>query len=235
MFIEYNNQSIELNPDKEIILSLSGGLDSASLLFLILKHFPETTIWPICGKDLNAPFDAECALDIIEYFNNLFPDIKLNDLHIFEFNDRDPELLKRAQYELDNGINTRSKTAYGAAKNIATEEAFLEFSKLHPDIKIYEAMTQNPPIKDMKDLGFYNKALRNRDPDSEKSISPAVERPYINVDKKFVADVYYKNDIQDLIDLTNSCTGTAKETNGFMEPCKKCFWCYEKYWAFGRY
>ena len=61
-------------------------------------------------------------------------------------------------------------------------------------------------------------------------------RPFVNVDKKFVADLYKQFDLMDdLFPLTMSCIGFDYQTNYFTEPCKKCYWCHEKKWAFGCY
>lgn len=51
--------------------------------------------------------------------------------------------------------------------------------------------------------------------------------PFKDLDKKFIAD-YYKtcNFLQNIFPLTISCI----EKVG---PCKKCWWCREKKWAFG--
>jgi len=43
------------------------------------------------------------------------------------------------------------------------------------------------------------------------------------------------NLLDDLFPLTMSCIGFAPETNYFTEPCRKCYWCHEKKWAFGCY
>ena len=50
--------------------------------------------------------------------------------------------------------------------------------------------------------------------------------------KKDVAELYEKYDLMDnLLPVTVSCIGDLPDG----EPCKKCWWCKEKYWAFGRY
>lgn len=52
------------------------------------------------------------------------------------------------------------------------------------------------------------------------------------VDKKFIAYQYEKFGLMDTIyPLTASCVSPTD--NG--DPCKKCWWCKEKYWAFGYY
>jgi 7-cyano-7-deazaguanine synthase in queuosine biosynthesis len=55
------------------------------------------------------------------------------------------------------------------------------------------------------------------------------EFPWSIVDKKFIAAQYKKFGIEELSTLTNSCIISSKS------PCKKCWWCKERYWAFGSY
>lgn len=236
MEITYANQTISLDPSKEIILSLSGGLDSSSLAYLILKHFPETVIWPSCGKDVNSPFDSLKAQEIVDILREEFPKNKMMDLHIYTFDDRDPELQAKALPLLRNNThNLDPSNIMGASKAMQVEDANREFMKIHPGIPIYDGLTQNPPIKDQKEFGMYDKAHRSRDPGMPRPPS-MMTRPYINVDKKFVAAVYFENDLMEkLFPFTGSCVGTKYETKGFSEPCKECFWCKEKYWAFGEY
>ena len=56
------------------------------------------------------------------------------------------------------------------------------------------------------------------------------------VNKKFIAQCYKDYNLMDkLYPLTASCIGYADTTNYFTEPCKTCWWCKEKLWAFGSY
>ena len=59
------------------------------------------------------------------------------------------------------------------------------------------------------------------------------EEVALNVDSGNATYVF--NLMDDLFPLTMSCIGFEKETNYFTEPCKKCYWCHEKKWAFGCY
>ena len=81
MKITYAGQTInffdEFPTDSKILLSLSGGLDSASLFFLICKHFPNMEIIPFTGKNVRAPFDAERAEDITQWMKKRFPKNKI--------------------------------------------------------------------------------------------------------------------------------------------------------------
>ena len=68
-----------------------------------------------------------------------------------------------------------------------------------------------------------------------KGLALSHYKPFVNVNKKFLAGLYEQENIMDLHNITESCTGFPKDTNWFTEPCKRCFWCYERKWAFGSY
>lgn len=48
-------------------------------------------------------------------------------------------------------------------------------------------------------------------------------------DKKWVAKMYKEHDLGNLLPYTVSCVADTET------PCKKCWWCKERYWAFGKY
>ena len=69
-----------------------------------------------------------------------------------------------------------------------------------------------------------------------KSSSRSFYCPFEFVNKKFVSDMYHRYNLMDeLFPITASCVAYAKKTNHFSEPCKECWWCREKKWAFGMY
>ena len=84
MKITYAGQTISFFdtflPSK-ILLSLSGGLDSACLFFLICKHFPDMDIIPFTAKNVRAPFDAERAEDITQWMKERFPKNKIWEIY----------------------------------------------------------------------------------------------------------------------------------------------------------
>ena len=86
MKLTYGNQTIDLfdkGIPKQVLLSLSGGLDSASLLYLILKFFPEVEVIPFTGRDKTAPMDYECAKDILQYMRETFPTVNIRDHDVY--------------------------------------------------------------------------------------------------------------------------------------------------------
>ena len=100
------------------------------------------------------------------------------------------------------------------------------------------AMTQNPPDKDMEELGFAHLAETKRNEGRTEvhifNKGGVSYHPFARVNKLFVKGVFEEHDLMDtLATLTGSCTGGPQETDYFTKPCGKCFWCQEKKWAFG--
>lgn len=241
MKLTYHNTTIDFFnfplPSKAVI-SLSGGLDSASLAYLTCKHFPQIELVPFCARDENAPKDAEAADDIVKWLQKEFPANKINDILIYNFNDRTESYVSWQKCDKTIRDNKRYKNLnrIQMSKIIQLDDiAENVMNKNHEAMRL-DGITRNPPNKYMKRLGFIHLAERRRD--QKGDIRPTVGvrglyQPYANVDKKFVADIFKQNNLMEtLFPLTRSCTGTAKDTDNFTKECNKCFWCYEKKWAF---
>jgi 7-cyano-7-deazaguanine synthase in queuosine biosynthesis len=240
MKITHANQTIEFFTDpslpsipKHIALSISGGLDSASLLFLICKHYPQIKVSPIIGIDAYAKFDALCAFDIIECMKDRFPNHNILDNQSFTFDHRDPYWMEKAN-DLHNKDMATALAPEGTSKNIQMSEAI---ARIRAEIKyewIVMGTTANPPDDYMKKHGFYDKAehVRN-EPHNRKTFVGNLYTPYINVNKRFVAGVYKENDLMDeLYPYTSSCVGSPKQTEYGTVACGTCFWCHERKWGF---
>ena len=53
--------------------------------------------------------------------------------------------------------------------------------------------------------------------------------PFGDVDKRFIAHWYNELNLDRLLSMTSSCIADQPE------PCEECWWCKEKYRAFGHY
>lgn len=240
MQITYNNITIDFwnfSTPAQVILSLSGGADSAALMYLTCKYFPNLEIIPFNCRDVNAPKDSKAAELIVKWMVKEFPNAKIKDIEIFNFNDKDEsyvswkecdEFIKKDQEK----YSKLNRIQISKIIQISKVEEFLE-RKYPLSIKI-DGITNNPPVEEMRRLGFYDIAERRRDPSQiKKQIGFNRYQPFINVDKKFIADIYRKNNLMDsLFPLTRSCIGTAATTDNFTKECHLCFWCHEKKWAF---
>tara|TARA_B110000503_G_C7159415_1_gene418903 strand:- start:2915 stop:3682 length:768 start_codon:yes stop_codon:yes gene_type:complete len=247
MQITHSNQTIELfkkEVPKLITISLSGGADSASLLYLVSKHFPQIEIIPVTCRDQNAPKDAVAAQKIVEWVKKEFPNNKIRDWQVFDFNDRTEDFVSFE--DVDKTIKKYPQFTgmrrTQISKIIQVDRINWNIMKQNIGAVRLDGMTRNPPTEEMKKYEFYEKAERRRDKEL-----PLVEeyrkyrdkeflniyQAYINVDKKFVAGVYQENNLMGtLFPLTRSCVGTANQTDNFTKECHQCFWCHEKKWAF---
>lgn len=251
MKITYERQSIDLfsiEVPKVIAISLSGGLDSASAFYLISKHYPQIEIITYTCRDQNAPKDAEAAEKIVKWMQKEFPNNKIYDIQIFDFNDRTEDFVsfKKVDEVINQHPQFSGMRRIQVSKIIQIDHISRNLMIKHPGAVRIDGMTRNPPTEDMIKLGFYDKAERRRDQElpkiqeyrtaktvSQLDISNNIYQLYANVNKKFVAGVYKENNLMDtLFPLTRSCVGTARQTDNFTRECHQCFWCYEKKWAF---
>ena len=235
MKLRYGNQTIDFfdNPPDRILLSLSGGLDSASLFFLICTHFPDMEIVPFTGRDLNAPFDAELAADITQWMKERFPKQHILPREEFSYDHNDPYWYQLAidkwedYFVLVNGKKVpRCNRTSGLSKMMQIDNQTRKLRQKYDQPLVVTGQTSNPPIREQKKHKFYDLAERRRDKNNKDKhqYGTFIYMPFIHVDKKFVADVYKKNKLmEELYPLTGSCIGSKHETNYFTEECRKCF------------
>lgn len=244
MKISFANQTIDLLPTEmaepdTIALSLSGGLDSASLLYLLCLYFPDVRVLPITGIDAHAQFDALCSYDIINFMHEYFPNNNMLQQEVYTFDHQDPKYMDLAlQMHADPTQKNNPDLALqpaGTSKNIQTTKGIQGIMHRYPEISwLLTATTANPPNRLMKERGFFDKAeYKRNEPHNRNTIRGRLHVPYINVNKKFVAGIYKHYQLMnDLYPITNSCVGVPAVTNYGTEECGNCFWCHEKKWGF---
>ena len=219
-----------------VVLSISGGCDSASVLYLCCKHFPQIDWIPYTCRDVNAPKDADAAIQIVEKMQKELPNANLRDIRVFEFNDRDPKSWVDADWAIANMERYKDMTTIGMSKVIQidkiTEDLMLEYD--YP-LRL-DGMSSNPSIEEMEKHGFNHTAEPRRNHEANwPTMRFTICQPFINVDKRFIADIFKQSEfmINEIYPLTRSCVGTARTTNNFTRVCGTCFWCHERNWAFG--
>ena len=214
----YNNDCYENINVETIGIWMSGGADSSMLAYLLAKQIRDfdlnIKIQPLSvrrGRP-NNPIYAGNVIDFIE--EDL--QIKMND-HIIYYPDINDEHQREIKEFWDRD-----------------DENFREglFQIL------YSGITCNPPKDD--DTIPLNKE-RSRDEDADR---PIVSKngiryyinPFFNINKKGLAKLYKEYGVLDtLFPKTFSCEGSVEETKTHTQHCKRCWWCQERYWAFGRY
>ena len=219
MIIEnkYGKVEFDWKDYKRVMLSFSGGSDSTLLLWLslnLLETKKDTILQVFTGvtpyKGKFKQFTSQENFDLMrEEFSNL--------------KDRVPD--RMIMYNMTQ-------------KELGDEQVRL-LKKGSFDVYIY-ALTANPPYKIMEKHNLLHKRVVERDPDKIKDSwyenTPIVQyEPFINVDKRFIAQCYEDFDLWKFYNNTISCE-RLRETPDMKfseEPCGHCWWCREKMMAFG--
>lgn len=228
----------DMSKHDKILFSLSGGADSAVLFHILCETFPDKHLIPFTGIDIYRPTNIWYAEEIYEITKEKFPDVNINELVTFKYDDKDPKMRKHAEETWNEKIHPPLN---GYVKNVHFS---LNINKIREKYKAtleVNALTANPPIEEQIKYGFKDVAEKRRNVSNENQIQDTSKRrilykPFINVDKKFIADLYRQYDLMDdIYPITQSCIGREFKTDYWTKPCKECFWCYEKKWAFGTY
>lgn len=204
MEINVLNQTVKINLEegKHIGVMLSGGMDSAAMLFLILKEIKETgsnvrlSVYNVPNVSDNARY---YSARVIEYLENYF-NLKIKFENIGDGNAVHNKLVNApADYLLDNNI---------------------------VDI-LYSGQNQFPPVAEQwpSYVEVKDKVSR-RNP--ELPDTPKVRYPFIKLYKHHILEIYRQFNILDLANLTHSCTAS---TTGKCEICLWCTeraWAFSK-------
>lgn len=243
-----------INTDaKNVGIFLSGGLDSAVILYLIAKTFSmnsiKTTIQPVTVRRGNPTELREYdRVDIypyveriINYVRHAFPDVTIYDT-----------IKEEANYWWasvhENGANISSYTfSQTVLSNFLTwkyaRPSIVEKTNAQKGIDTlyceYAGTTKNPP----KNSGVPPSEESHRDYNTKHYVNGVATsvmngifekyyEPIRNADKRitmWLADQL--NILEDLLHITRSCEGGPVETENFTKECMECWWCLERHWA----
>ena len=229
MKIELNSKTTNLvieipESAKKIGVTLSGGADSAILLYILCQHIKQNnldvTVLPITSCVLAKPIMIEGTFRVSnrirELFNYDLPFLLENFLYykgrkIFEF-----DMVAQSTMLKEGVIDF----LIGAGTSFASEEE-LKKHNMWDDRPVYRGLDYVP--------SNYENLLEN---DTRYKIY----KPFLQVDKKFIAEMYDLYGVREtLLPYTRSCIASFSVSKGWSKPCKTCWWCKERYWAFGSY
>ncbi|MDB4335679.1 hypothetical protein OAA03_00300 [bacterium] len=211
-----------LEDTDKIGISMSGGLDSSLMTWLLCKEISDnnknTEVFPLHGIDNTRPTSPENIQNIINFLRTSFPSVKIHDMLTWD--------------------NTKDYIIPKSEKDTAGLKKYMYSHNIR---YIYQGRTANPPKEVTDNFGGHFEKVRSHNNDkptivhSVKNNSYLI-RPWINVDKKYIYEQYKKHNLLDTLEpLTWSCIAFMYETKFFTEPCKTCYWCKEKHWGFGKY
>ena len=211
-----------LEDTDKIGISMSGGLDSSIIAWLLCKEIfdtnKDTIVYPLHGIDNTRPTSPENVQNIINFLKKSFPTVKIKDMSTWD--------------------NTKD---YIIPKTIKDRDGLKKWCLEYKIKYLYQGRTSNPPKEVLESFDGNYEKVRSHDKDKliKRFIVPFnayLIRPWVNLDKKFIYEQYVKHKLLDTLEpLTWSCIAYAEKTKFFTEPCKECYWCKEKHWGFGKY
>lgn len=199
--------------NKPVGACVSGGADSALMLYFLLKYAENTVHVFSFASQQKKLINPKASIDVIAKCAELTNNYNFQQHIVYqEMQTRENLFLLPKQY-MDLGI-----TEY-----------------------TYTGITKNPP-KLVTD-SFKNPDTENdvRSPSVIRdSFEGKYYRPWTNIDKQQLAAIYKEyNLMETLFPLTRSCEYINQEIPLHINPkqqhCENCWWCEERFWGFGKY
>ncbi len=239
-------------------LRVSGGFDSALMLYMLAKSLAEnnssSTIFPMTTKKWNTTdFDFFDAADsfvyadaVIDWVRSKFPTVDIRD-----------SLKRGAEFWwIPNFVNGQDRSSYLNTQNMLSSYInwtnVTHYLEKNPDTLPgtmlyceYTGTTKNPPVH-LTDFPRGPESHREQNkPNAIVKNSPTVlhldtyfceYEPFRNFDKRLT---FWLADnlgiLKDLLSITRSCEGNKYSTKNFTQECNECWWCHERNWAYANY
>jgi 7-cyano-7-deazaguanine synthase in queuosine biosynthesis len=234
---------------KKIAVAVSGGTDSSLTLYLVCLYLIEHNKLDVeivlrhCIETYRAPFSYQNSAKIIfDKFQKYFPQLKFTQ-NVFTI-DEEPHPILGTQpkyqirsYKIEKMDENRLQlikegvqTFFGGVTSNPSKEIQQEMNMVSG-----ASWREQDVVDPNNQFRAVNKTGRTYDYDTCEVF---LSKPLMLVDKKTVASFYNKYEFlkKQIYPLTFSCVNRHPEvTRNWSLPCKTCWWCKEKLWAFGTY
>ena len=202
--------------DGPVGIMVSGGADSAILLYHLMKHSKDKIHIFSLGNNDKRRLNLSIATQVVEKCIQLTGNINIEH-HI-------------------NYCETQTLNSL-----LVMPKQFIEEKRIKI---VYNGVTANPPKKVLDTFKLKSLEL-DRDPNVERdvlSVDDIWYSPWTNIDKKIIASMFKEeNLIETLFSITRSCAYDPTHhyfIENVKDPgyghCGECWWCEEREWAFGR-
>lgn len=222
---ETGKYKIKLNlTTKNVGVFLSGGADSAIILYLICHHISKNdldiTISIARTVHHIRSWQEEYSNEVLNFIKGHFPNIKWGTI-------------------ITDWATGSSQSEYLDSQSRSYKQLRVEYDNL----VMYSGVTLNPPEALGKDIwkAIWKDRASNRDWERydewipiENINGPNITScsPFCLHDKRAVLAFYKKYDLLDsLLPITRTCEGWAEWTENYTKECKQCWWCIERNWA----
>lgn len=228
--------NVDLDNATDPAISLSGGVDSAILLYHFFKANQDTdkTFKVITGNDLQRPWHKNAAINVLAEIRSLF--------------DRDV-VSEHIHFNFDTSVEDH-RSSYTRALAQQCYNGFFDFlitgrtgnpesvtSSLHTEV-LPTLTARNIVLDEHISTEIYLDEAGKVTLDTENGTASGeffkVWSPFVGVDKRWPAEEFKSHNLlENVFPHTISCLGYREETRNFSQPCQNCFWCLEKEWAYG--
>lgn len=228
---------------ENVIVRVSGGADSALLLWLICSNWAHAskplTVWPVTVIHGKRNWQSYYAQQVYDFMQEHWPNVNFTP--------------HKAVLCEDPGAwpGNRWKNNYVYYQERLIDETVEKIGEM---AQVFNGVTANPPeligqkywgSSDVFGEDVWECREKHRDWDlrhDRKEIDWNELRnqihcnPFIKLHKGHIAELYKKLGlVNTLLPLTRSCEGWDYMTDGFTQECGECWWCMEKDWAFNVY
>lgn len=191
--------------DGPIGISLSGGVDSSLLLYILMSNSDNPIHIFTCAVDNKNRSTIRSSTNVVNTLIN-----KTNNYNVFH------------HFHYVKEVTTLE---------ILFKQQ-LQFLKNQTINMLYTAITNNPPLDVQNDFKSLSTENEERHPLIQKDVYEKdilVYKPFVNINKKAIAKLYKElNLIEDLLPVTRSCESLELSEG----HCGECWWCEERNWAF---
>jgi hypothetical protein len=219
-FINIDNIPLGIYKDGPIGIGISGGADSAVLLYILMSNVTQPIhIYNMWSSSRKFSF-AKSVDDVIETCSKLTGNTNyvMHKVQIepIESNEFFFNMLTDALNKNEVDI------VYMAVTNFPPKEVYLDFDQQQEDWhNRFRSDEVEHPLFGLTISGELNKPL---------VLDDRVYVPLRNYNKKAVVTLYRSLGLEEnLLPLTRSCEDDDHQNS----HCGKCWWCQERIWAFG--
>ena len=235
--VETKYGKILLDVDRNnTVVFLSGGLDSAVILYLVAKEIKRTrsrtnlialTVRrknPLNDTNLDRVDNIIPAKKVIDYVEQN-TGVKVKEHHTFQ----------AEYYWLTKEQNGKMVSSYTLGQEVLRELIQRKSDKFDESLIFYNAVTLNPPIGSVPESeeSHRNNKVSYAFEDTVSVFTSNNNLDVIrNADKRITIDLARQEGIlEDLLEFTRTCEGNIIDTLEYTVDCGKCWWCLEKQWA----
>jgi 7-cyano-7-deazaguanine synthase in queuosine biosynthesis len=199
--------------DQPVGINVSGGADSALLLYFLMKHSQHTIYIFTLDSEFKQNRNSVIAQQVVAECSRLTGCI--NFVHRID------------------SVGVQDKINLWDLAARAQQNGEIEI--------VYSGVTANPPWEVLLSFKEPSSEAMFRDPLIARSVrADNIYGPWANIDKWNIGTMYKLNGLMDsLYPLTRSCEWSPNRIEQCPDPgplahCGHCWWCEERLWGFGR-